>query len=216
MEPRPSHGAEPAALPYSATTSGIGSGDVPTAVFPLAGESSSIDMPSSLLAAGRRRSKLHVHLSSKSGEWRTPPDLYRRLTEEFRFDLDVAATPENRLVGERPPGWDALDGTATWGERNYINPPYGREIGDWFRAAYWRAETHGATVVVLAPCRPDTRWWDLFVSESDEVRFIKGRLKFLTTEGVMMTSAPFPSCVVVYRPYPHFRARSPQYGYLRW
>lgn len=216
MEPPPSHGVEPAALPYSATTSGTVSGDAPIVVSPPAGESSSIDMPSSLMAAGRKRSRLHVHFSSKTGEWRTPPDLYKRLTDEFAFDLDVAATPENRLIGQRPPGWNALATEARWGERNYINPPYGREIAEWFRASFWRADADGITVVLLAPCRPDTRWWDLFVSEADEVRFIKGRLKFLTAQGQEMTSAPFPSCIVVYRPYPHFRSRSPRYGYFRW
>lgn len=188
-------------------------GDAPSVASPPAGESSSTDTP----AGGTKPSKLHVHFSSKSGEWRTPPDLFRRLNDEFAFDLDVAANPWNRLVGVRPVGWDALAKTSEWGERNYINPPYGRTIGEWFRTAFWRAETHGATVVVLAPCRPDTRWWDLHVSEADEVRFIKGRLKFLTDAGEEMTSAPFPSCVVVYRPFPHFRSsHDPRYTYFRW
>lgn len=170
-------------------------------------------MPSAQTAP--TRSRLHVHFSSKSGEWRTPPPLFLRLNDEFRFDLDVAASPTNRLVGERDAGWNALTADATWGRSNFINPPYGREIGNWFKAACAHAAA-GRTVVVLAPCRPDTRWWELYVSQADEVRLILGRLKFLTTDGVEMASAPFPSCVIVYRPYPDLRVGEPRYTYLKW
>lgn len=209
-----SHGAEHVARPDLPTIAATDCGVVENAASPPAGESSSIDTPSPQTA--RRRSRLHVHFSSKSGEWRTPPDLYRRLHNEFRFDLDVAATPANRLIGERPEGWDALDTLAIWGASNYINPPYGREIYRWFQQANWHARD-GRQVVLLAPCRPDTRWWDHQVSDADEVRFIKGRLKFLNDAGLEMTSAPFPSCVIVYRPFPQHRSsREPRYSYFRW
>jgi hypothetical protein len=34
-------------------------------------------------------------LSSRSEEWATPPDLFRKLNAEFHFTLDVCATAEN-------------------------------------------------------------------------------------------------------------------------
>lgn len=155
-----------------------------------------------------------VHFSSARGDWRTPPDLFRRLDEEFAFDLDVAATPQDRLIGARHEGWDALDGNAKWGESNYINPPYGRDMWRWMQRAVIEAQ-FGKQVVLLLPARTDTHWWTTVMS-ADEVRFIKGRIKFLNHEGVMMTSAPFPSCIVVFRPWPQCREAGPKFSMFRW
>lgn len=76
-----------------------------------------------------------------------------------------------------------------------MNPPYGREIGQWVQKAYESAQA-GATVVCLLPARTDTQWWHRYVLKASEVRFIAGRLKF----GGSTSSAPFPSAVVVFRP----------------
>ena len=48
--------------------------------------------------------------------WLTPPDLYERLNAEFDFDFDPCPFP-------RPEGFDGL--TCDWGQRNYVNPPFG-------------------------------------------------------------------------------------------
>jgi site-specific DNA-methyltransferase (adenine-specific) len=77
----------------------------------------------------------------------------------------------------------------------YCNPPYGRQIGAWIKKAYDESKK-GKTVVMLLPCRTDTRWWHEYVMKAKEIRFIKGRLKF----GGAKTNAPFPSCVVVFKP----------------
>ncbi|MEH7246485.1 DNA N-6-adenine-methyltransferase [Neobacillus niacini] len=53
----------------------------------------------------------------------------------------------------------------------------------------------GATVVCLIPARTDTKYWHDYVMKADEIRFVKGRLKF----GGSKNSAPFPSAVVVFR-----------------
>ena len=76
-----------------------------------------------------------------------------------------------------------------------MNPPYGREIGQWVQKAYESAQA-GATVVCLLPARTDTQWWHRYVLKASEVRFIAGRLKF----GVSTNSAPFPSATIVFLP----------------
>jgi site-specific DNA-methyltransferase (adenine-specific) len=76
-----------------------------------------------------------------------------------------------------------------------MNPPYGIEIARWVEKAYESARA-GATVVCLLPARTDTRWWHLYVMQADEIRFVKGRLRFVGAKA----SAPFPSSVVVFRP----------------
>jgi site-specific DNA-methyltransferase (adenine-specific) len=86
---------------------------------------------------------------------------------------------------------DGLD--KSWdGERVFVNPPYGREIGKWVRKA---AETRQATVVMLMPARTDTKYFHKYIYGKTEIRFLQGRLKF----GDSTNSAPFPSMIVIWR-----------------
>jgi site-specific DNA-methyltransferase (adenine-specific) len=145
--------------------------------------------------------------SSKSTEWRTPLDLFLKLDEEFGFELDAAATEENSLChmhySEED---DALSDDNPWHPFNtvFINPPYGRGIGAWCEKA-WKETQKGATVVMLMPARTDTIWFHEWVYGRAEIRFLKGRLKFLDEQGNKLNAAPFPSMVVVYKP-PHMRS----------
>lgn len=132
-----------------------------------------------------------VHYSSETPEWATPQDLFDLLDSEFGFTLDVCATAENakcaRFFTEDDDGlrqdWD--------GEVCWMNPPYGRAIGDWMQKAY--SESDEATVVCLVPARTDTDWWWDYARHG-EVRFLHGRLKFGDAE----TGAPFPSALVIF------------------
>ena len=81
-----------------------------------------------------------------------------------------------------------------WGKRNFVNPPYSK-IKEWTRRAFEMSHK-GRLVVLLIPSRTDTAWWHDFVMKAAEIRFIRGRLKF----GDSKNSAPFPSCIVVFRP----------------
>lgn len=76
---------------------------------------------------------------------------------------------------------------------NYINPPYGRDIGKWIKKAFeqWKL---GKVCVLLIPSRTDTKWWHQYCMQATEIRFIKGRLKFDDQEN----SAPFPSAIVIF------------------
>jgi site-specific DNA-methyltransferase (adenine-specific) len=78
-----------------------------------------------------------------------------------------------------------------------MNPPYGREITRWVAKAHDSARG-GATVVCLLPARTDTAWWQRFVAPDGEVDFLRGRVRFEGGNGAT-NSAPFPSCVVVFR-----------------
>ena len=134
--------------------------------------------------------------SSNSNEWETPQDLFDRLDAEFHFGLDPCATPENAKCekfftkedGGLTQSWEGCGAV-------FVNPPYGRQIHQWVARAWQTAEA-GITVVMLLPARTDTRWWHEYVMRAQEIRFIKGRLKFSGGEG----SAPFPSAVVIFAP----------------
>lgn len=134
-----------------------------------------------------------VHFSSATDLWSTPQAFYDRLDTEFVFTLDPCATDDNHKTDRYFTIKD--DGLSqSWdNEVVFMNPPYGRVIGDWMK----KASEANAIVVCLIPARTDTRWWhDYVIGRADEIRFIRGRLKF----GNQVNSAPFPSAVVIYRP----------------
>jgi len=132
------------------------------------------------------------------GEWATPQDFYAKLNAEFHFTLDAAASHSNAKCAKYfTKDSDSL--SQPWEGAVFCNPPYGRTIGDWLAKGRLEA-SKGALVVFLVHARTDTRWFHEHVYHvADEIRFIKGRLKFEHKDGTKQ-SAPFPSMVVIYRP----------------
>jgi hypothetical protein len=84
------------------------------------------------------------------------------------------------------------------GETVFCNPPYGKAIPEWVRKCSMEASRKGTIVVMLLPARTDTRWFQQFILNRAEVRFLKGRLRF-ETNGIPGGPAPFPSMIVVMR-----------------
>lgn len=124
----------------------------------------------------------NVHFSSQRLNWKTPKYVYEALDAEFHFDFDPCP-PE--------PTFDGL--ANSWGQCNFVNPPYGREVGKWLEKG-WKEFQSGKTCVFLVASRTDTRWWHQYCMNATEIRFIKGRLKF---DG-HKNSAPFPSAIVIF------------------
>jgi phage N-6-adenine-methyltransferase len=131
-------------------------------------------------------------MTSKTPEWATPQDVFDKLNAEFRFTLDPCCTHQNaKCFKHYTREEDGL--SKSWaGEIVFMNPPYGREIGLWMKKAYTESLL-GATVVCLVPSRTDTAWWHDYAAKG-QVRFVRGRLKF----GNALTSAPFPSAIVIF------------------
>lgn len=121
-----------------------------------------------------------VLFSSLSPHWATPKAVYDALDAEFHFTLDPCHLHET----------DWRDGSArSWkGERVYCNPPYGA-VAKWLMKA-----REAEAAVFLLPARTDTKWWHEYAMQADEIRFIRGRLKF----GGAKFNAPFPSVVLIY------------------
>lgn len=124
-----------------------------------------------------------IPFTSLSQDWRTPKRVYDGLNSEFNFVFDPC--PNHALI-------DGLK--ADWGSPAYVNPPF-KDISKWVSKS-WTEYQAGKTVVLLIPARTDTRWWHDYCMKATEIRFIKGRLKY---EGSKW-NAPFPSCVVVFKP----------------
>lgn len=132
-------------------------------------------------------------LTSRTDEWETPQKVFDELDAEFHFTLDPCSTDQNAKCERHYTR--AEDGLAkNWGgQRVFMNPPYGRQIGMWVRKAYEEAQKPGTLVVCLLPARTDTKWFHDYCLKGN-VRFLRGRLHFNGSK----QSAPFPSCVVVF------------------
>ena len=155
-----------------------------------------------------------VMFSKKSDEWETPKELFNKLDKEFHFNGDMAATSENRLCAHYCTresdalkyDWVVPSLTNVF----FLNPPYS-QIGSFIKKAYEESQK-GATVVCLIPSRTDTKYWHDYCMKALEIRFIKGRLKFgnrslpktqdtqFKLQDRKISSAPFPSCIVIFKP----------------
>lgn len=140
---------------------------------------------------------MKVHYSSNTPEWTTPSALFDQLNEEFNFTLDPCCTHENAKCEKHYTA--EIDGLRVgWeGERVFMNPPYGRQIGKWMKKAHDEScKFRGALVVALVPARTDTAWWHDYVM-GREIRFVRGRILF-SPNGDKSRRAPFPSAIVIF------------------
>jgi hypothetical protein len=137
--------------------------------------------------------KMAVHFSSRTAEHYTPESIIvSTLACLGEIDLDPCSD------GGNPPNIPAQmhytvadDGLAhPWYGRVYMNPPYGREVGDWVEKLCSEHEA-GRVVqaIALLPSRTDTQWWKRL--RAYPVCFVQGRLTFVGSED----PAPFPSAV---------------------
>lgn len=136
-----------------------------------------------------------VMFSSKYHDWETPQEFFDELDKEFHFEIDVCATSSNTKCDQYySPKSDSLN--QAWLGVCWMNPPYGRGIGEWLKKAY-ESSLAGSTIVCLIPSRTDTKWWHDYVMQGD-IRFIKGRLKF-KRNGKESNNCPFPCAVVIFK-----------------
>lgn len=145
-----------------------------------------------------------VVFSSKNQEMGTPHDLFKLLSLSLGpFTLDVAASKSNALVKKfytkKENGLEQ-----PWSGTVWCNPPYGFGIEKWTRKAVEETMLDSLehpqevcnSVVMLLPARTSRKFFqDDVWNFADEVRFLRGRLKFVGQKW----EAPFPSIVVVFK-----------------
>ena len=137
-----------------------------------------------------------LFFSSERDDWETPPEIFEPLNEEFQFTLDPCCYPYTAKCKKFFTKED--DGLSKdWsGERVFMNPPYGRRIGKWIEKAFEESQK-GALVVCLIPSRTDTNYWHDFCMKAKEIRFLRGRVKFIQGKE-QKQAAPFGSAVVIF------------------
>ena len=150
-------------------------------------------------------------------EARTPPEIFRKLDEEFHFGVAAAASHGNHLCDayftkDNPMG-DALSikwygGLSERRQPFFCNPPYSNGNIIKFVEKAWLESGNGATVVLLIPSDPSTQYFDFCFENASEIRFMQPRVKFNNPDGTpMKSSPPMGSMIVVFSPWEEGPAR---------
>lgn len=112
-------------------------------------------------------------------DWATPDYFYKQINEEFDFNFDPC------------PLFSKFDGLIIdWKERNFINPPYSQKLKTAFITKALIESRKNKLCVCLLPVSTSTKLFhDLILPNAKEIRFIKGRIKFVgvNTFGVKVT-----------------------------
>ena len=123
---------------------------------------------------------------------------------------DLCMTPNNILEDIKkefgdyfdpcPRNYDgSFDGlNIEWGNVNFVNPPYS-QLKDWIKKCHeeW---LKNKTVILLIPPRTCTSYFHDYIYGKAELRFFRGRLKFLNPDtGQPMKAAPFPSMLCIFK-----------------
>ena len=140
-------------------------------------------------------------MSSDSNEWYTPNYIVAFIESEYgKINIDPCAA-STTSIGEVNYTIDDDGLSKEWDkEVVFVNPPYGSEIKEWVKKSYKEQQKHNNIVILLIPARTDTTYWHWWIfPHYSEIYFLKGRIKFETTEGEG-ESAPFPSALVVFSP----------------
>ena len=129
--------------------------------------------------------------------WRTPPEIYDPLNDEFHFDLDAAADATNTKCQSFLT--DALSSGDWPGDRVWCNPPYGRMLDPFVRRCCAESRK-GKLVVALIPMRVRAAWWhESVIGKAREVRCIRKRPRFIRPDGVQpKLTGTVDSCLVIW------------------
>lgn len=130
---------------------------------------------------------IRLFSSKKTDNWQTPLSLSQEIYKEFDINLDPC--PLNSQ-------FDGLN--MDWIGNVYVNPPYS-QIEKWLIKAHKELKKEAKTIVFLTFANTDTKWFHEYVLGKAEIRFIKGRLRFLDEDGKLQSSAMRPSILIIFR-----------------
>ena len=135
-----------------------------------------------------------VMFSSATSEWTTPQGLYNKLNSVYSFTLDPCCTKESAKASTYFTKEDNGLAQSWEGHTVFMNPPYGRGMAPWIEKAYEEGCKDRTKVLALIPSRTDTKWFHSYCMKAQDIKFLKGRLKF----GDSKNGAPFPSMLVLF------------------
>lgn len=121
--------------------------------------------------------------------WLTPPELYKKLDEEFHFTFDPCPHP-------CPGGYNSL--VLPWGRMNYCNPPFRKTDGnvDGPTAFVHKAiveQKKGNSTVLLIPAQS---YINILLEAGAELR-PAGRTRFLEVDTKEPLKSPSPTILAI-------------------
>lgn len=121
------------------------------------------------------------------------------LEQEFgAFDLDPCCRVETAKATQYyDQSHDGL--RQPWFGKVFLNPPYSKPTPWLEKALKETVEKRVSLVVALLPVRTDTKWFHNLVLGRCELRFMKGRIKWIGWQGTPIPAPKDPSMFAVYR-----------------
>ena len=136
-----------------------------------------------------------------SDDWATPQSIIDEFETEFgQFDLDACARPE---TAKAPAFFTKADNALArrWYGRVWMNPPFSNPQPWLEKAVHETVGRHADLVVALLPAATDTGWFhDWVLPHASEVRFRRGRIKFLGWRGTPIGSPKAGTVFAIYKP----------------
>lgn len=132
-------------------------------------------------------------------EWTTPITLFNELNEAYKFDLDPCCL---RSTAKCKRFFTVNDDglLQSWsGSRVFVNPPYSRGNIDKWLAKCVKEQKAAAIIVALIPSDTSTNWFHKYVLPFAEIKFLKGRVDFVSPNGSKTFRPRFGCIVAVYR-----------------
>lgn len=172
-------------------------------------------------AAGLRKvaaNKTHVSFNTGESEWYTPAEfIIAACSVMGRIDLDPASSERaNKTVGATVFYTEEEDGLGKfWAGKVWMNPPYSAELVRLFTAKFAEHVTNGdiSEGLVLVNNATETNWFQSLMAAACGLCLIKGRIKFINTEGEA-TGAPLQGQIILYfgENYEQFKAEFEKFG----
>jgi hypothetical protein len=139
----------------------------------------------------------HEKTIANHHDWITPKSIIDALG---LFDLDPCQSKKQPWPCARRGYTITDDGLSKpWAGCVWLNPPYGRFIGDWVR----KLVSHGNGVALMF-ARTDTKWFQDACSCSSAMLFLRGRVRFHDAKGKKFqrqgggASATAPSVLIAF------------------
>jgi site-specific DNA-methyltransferase (adenine-specific) len=86
-----------------------------------------------------------------------------------------------------------------WGEVNFVNPPYNKTDKPKFIQRAVDMQARGKTSVLLIPAATSTHQFHDLIVPNAEVRFLRGRVKFVGADGTSSKAGKHDSMVCVFK-----------------
>jgi phage N-6-adenine-methyltransferase len=131
--------------------------------------------------------------------WATPVDVVQDLEREFgRFDLDACATKRSAKAPQFfTPRENGL--RQRWHGRVFLNPPYSQPE-PWLKKAIEEIGARRCSLVVaLLPSDVSTGWFHDLVKDRAEIRFWRGRIRFIGWKGTPIDRPRQGNILAIYR-----------------